>query len=76
MKFKSYADEMLQNLLESMMVALKESLAGDAQDVELFAITSLKKLQKRPDSVEEMQKTKIEYLQVKAQQKEMQTLFD
>lgn len=42
----------------------------------MFAITSLKKLQKRPDSVEEMQKTKTEYLQVKAQQKEMQTLFD
>jgi len=51
------------------MNALKNSLGSDVQQVEEFAESSLKRLQKKPDSVEEMQKTKTEYLQIKAQQK-------
>lgn len=62
LRFKSYGEELLQGLLEAVMNALKNSLGSDVQQVEDFAESSLKRLQKKPESVEEMQKTKAEYL--------------
>lgn len=52
MKFKSYADELLQMLSEGLMTALKSSLGTEANEVEMFALNSLKRLQKKPESVE------------------------
>lgn len=51
LKFKSYGEELMQNLLEAVMNALKSSLGSDVQQVEDFAVNSLKRLQKKPESV-------------------------
>ena len=54
-----------------MMNALKESVIIETEEIHEFLSSSLLRLSKKPQSLEEMQQTKNVYLEIKSRQKEM-----
>ena len=76
MRFKNQADDLLQKVVDNLMVALKKSIEDDSDNIEIFVLESLRKLEKKPESLEEMQKIKGEYLGIKARQKEMEGMYE
>lgn len=58
------------------MNALKESVISHSEEVSSFLTHSLVKLSKKPSSLEEMQQTKADYLEIKGKQKETKRKID
>lgn len=69
--FKTSADDLLQNLIDNLTNALKNSVRRDCELIEEFVGQSLEKLADKPKTMEEMNAAKSSYFELKAQKKSM-----
>ena len=61
----------MSRVIENMTVALKNSLKRDCDEVEEFVVNALKILSIKPSNMEEITKSKEEYLKLKDKRKVM-----
>jgi hypothetical protein len=69
--FKTAADDLLQNLVENLTQSLRTHLREDTERVEAFAKLALEKLKSKPATMQAMQAAQRDYLELKAQKREM-----